>query len=261
MSSHEYAGSGELVPSGLRAYRHFKSWDNLLWPTIVGSVCIINPGVNVARCHARSSYAAVIGSRRNPMPKCKECGGTGIVRWRRPNPVDFASYLTYLKGGDVSPVEPIDYTVIEDTCPCSDGECKPPDVRCSCGFYSSYSPYTNFFAITLDDAKRDRAAAQRGAAGHHYPRDYNLPPVFGVIEASGRCLMGSKGVRSERMEVKALALDHEHAHFSSFIERGGTIDLTKLGAKYEVPVFDHIERMIEEFPQPDLSNLLKNQEG
>jgi hypothetical protein len=188
------------------------------------------------------------------MPKCKECGGTGIIRWRRPNPVDFASYLR----GDVEPI--VDYTVVEDTCPCSEGECRPPDARCSCGFYSSYSPNTNFFATSLDDAKRDNAAVQRGARPY-FPRDYNLPPIFGVIEASGRCLMGSKGVRSERMEVKALALDHEHAYFSSFIERGGTIDLTKLGAEYEVPVFDRIERMIEAFPQPDLSNLLKNQES
>jgi hypothetical protein len=72
--------------------------------------------------------------------------------------------------------------------------------------------------------------------------------------------MGSKGVRSERMEVKALALDYEHSRFSCALN-WGTIDLDRIGKNYGVPVFSHIPSMVEAFPQPDLSNLLKNQES
>lgn len=251
----DYAGKGELVPSGLRAYRHFKTREDILWPTIVGSsLCDIKPGVNVAECHAIPTRGYFFNNRV-PMRGCGECFGTGVARFRRPAPVDFSSYLNWT----AEDVGRIPYEVVEIDCPCLREHSKSPDARCSCGFYASYSPTANFFAATLSDAKTD--AAVEGPLPTIWKRHYDLPPIFGVIEASGRCLMGSKGVRSERMEVKALAYDFEHARFSQHPARGYGASLSKLGTNYEVPVFDRISDMIEAFPRPDLSNLLKNQES
>jgi hypothetical protein len=176
---------------------------------------------------------------------------------RAPQSIDYVDYKSFLEGSFESYLS--DYRLVEDHCPCVTEECKSPNVECNCGFYASYSPETNFFERQLCEAQRDRLNGVHRFTDGLY-RNYDLPPIFAVVEASGRVLMGSKGVRSERMEVKALAFDYEHSHFSNALN-WGTIDLDRIGKNYGVPVFSYISSMVEAFPQPDLSNLLKNQES
>lgn len=91
-----------------------------------------------------------------------------------------------------------------------------------------------------------------------------MPTVFAVVEASGRVLMGSKGVRAERMELKAVVVDMRHVPMTEgFPWLKDHVQRLKLTSKlYDVPSYEYDRHhMVADFPQPDLSNLLKNQES
>lgn len=106
-----------------------------------------------------------------------------------------------------------------------------PDPGCQCGIYAHYLPlesYTNRYG------------------------------VFGVVEASGRILMGTKGFRAEKAKIVALAGFGEVNQWFEVVVPGipdttrGLIDFaTSIG----VPYFPTVEKMIQEFPQKDLSSL------
>jgi hypothetical protein len=88
-----------------------------------------------------------------------------------------------------------------------------PSAKCSCGFYGRYDI--------------------QGAL-------YQGGDVTGVIEVSGRVILGTKGVRAERARIVALA---------------GAPLLTRFrysGVKH----FRNPSLMVEEFPPPDMSALL-----
>jgi hypothetical protein len=70
---------------------------------------------------------------------------------------------------------------------------KSPDVNCTCGFYASYDPATDFYPTFR-------------WGGYHSNRDRRII-VRAVVEASGTVVMGRLGVRAEKMKVVALAVD------------------------------------------------------
>lgn len=264
MSQADYGGP-ELVPSGLRVYRHYKLKGYELTATITTDEKV-RPGVNLAQCHANVS-----GNPFRPYGGgCGKCGGYGFLRRMRPKVKPF-------QFNAADSAETIDVEIYDEVCECQRGRarCRTPELRCTCGFYASYDPTHNFFTEVMTNNSAWL---------------YNLPPVFAVVEASGRVLMGSKGVRAERMEVKAIALDMEHINHglpgtspamryfmqtnepSSDEEYVRNIlrttqgtrlsrELDRVATWYGVPNFgDDIDAMIEAFPQPDLSGLIENQE-
>jgi hypothetical protein len=257
ISQKDYGATGdgaELVPGGLRVYRHYRiSVDGLLRPTTT-SYGNVQVGVNVAACMAGESYLGFRGR-----PSCTQCGGRGfkverrVVRTRAtPRVLELDDFLS------TTPTyyPTFDEYIVEDEvcCDCINRKCNAPDIECTCGFYASYSPDTDFFSGSR-------------AMWWGVPK----PPIFAVAEASGRVLMGSKGVRAEKMEVKALAVDLSHITTNT-----GPADQPRLGEaiyyyrhyselaakRYKVPTYgSNITQMVRDFPQPDLSNLLKNQES
>lgn len=106
-----------------------------------------------------------------------------------------------------------------------------PDPDCVCGIYAHYLPLES------------------------YSSRYG---VFGVVEASGRILMGTKGFRAEKAKIVALAGYGELNEWFEVTVPGypettrGLVDFcTSIG----VPYFPTVEKMVIEFPQKDLSSL------
>jgi hypothetical protein len=118
------------------------------------------------------------------------------------------------------------------------GEHKSPHVDCTCGFYAHYDPGTDFYpdtGWTLGGPERGSvvwdAFSQYGGSYHTvtYAEPYIM--VRAVVEMSGTVVMGSKGVRAEKMKVVAMAIDWnkfvsvrevrrmEHIDVSSFFDR------------------------------------------
>ena len=257
----DYNGDAELVPSGLRVYRHYKMTGRRLGSTITSSPHF-EPGVNTAECYAVESTLAD--------KHCETCAGRGVVYVRVP----------YRPGVRFNPfdIEPgFDSVVKMEPCKCL-RKCEAPNRNCTCGFYASYSPDTDFFA------SHNRPPGMYGVPA---------PPVFAVVEASGRVLMGSRGVRAERMRVTAVCLDMGHINVavaatlemyrdilsSSYDYSAGrfhpggpvrhygeTLDhllyqLDGIAHEYGVKSYGRdLDRMIRDHPQPDLSHLIENQD-
>lgn len=247
MSSQEEYGvsdSTELVPTGLRVYRHYRIQENgILYPATASTWGILEPGVNQAVCHrvTWSDVARIRPGKRN----CKECYGYGyrVERRYRARPVGANPWVVNDDAG--SPLFSQWAEDVEVACTCAELKCKAPDALCACGFYASYSPETDFF-------------------GNPTIWGVMIPTVFAVVEASGRVLMGSKGVRAERMELKAVAVDLRHAPtLGEPLWLRDQLQRLQLTSKlYDVPSYKYDRhRMVADFPQPDLSNLLKNQES
>lgn len=106
-----------------------------------------------------------------------------------------------------------------------------PDAECQCGIYAHYLPLES------------------------YPSRYG---VFGVVEASGRILMGTRGFRTEKAKIVALAGFGEVNQWFE-VERPGDPDTTRgiidFATSIGVPYFPTVEKMVQEFPQKDLSSL------
>lgn len=100
-----------------------------------------------------------------------------------------------------------------------EGHLEVPDPKCSCGFYSWHT---------------------------EFPPEYLDKATFGVIEASGRIVLGTHGMRSQRAKVIALAPHHDYANFKS---------MELAAARFGVPYFQTPEEMFEAFPPDDLSAL------
>lgn len=251
----DYNGDdAELVPEGLRVYRHMTVDEQGYGPTSMGIGTKFKPGVNVAKCHAPLYQRASI--------KCPDCKGQG----RRCEDEEHPPYAPYVD------------------CHCLIN-CEAPRVDCQCGFYASYDPETNFF-----DEYRFQAVG--GFAQH-------LPPVFAVVEMSGRVLMGKRGVRAEKMRIVATAIDLKHVEHTqtpvlrrSLGMRGFSspywspswtasdeerelmygpfsgpslgervADLRSLMSYTGVPSYGiEMDRMIREHPKPDISHLINREQ-
>jgi len=78
-------------------------------------------------------------------------------------------------------------------------EHKSPHPTCTCGFYASYDPDTDFYP----SFRWGRAYARlAGAEGYE---DFAI--VKAAVEVSGTVVMGRLGVRAEKMKILGIALD------------------------------------------------------
>lgn len=114
----------------------------------------------------------------------------------------------------------------------------PPDheaplAECTCGIYAHYLPLESY---------------SRGAAN-----------VFGVVRASGKILMGTKGFRAEKVEIVALGgLGVCNSWFQNTSPTPYEKNLESLidfCTKIGVPYFPSVGHMTDEFPQDDLESL------
>ena len=106
-----------------------------------------------------------------------------------------------------------------------------PDIDCSCGIYAHYLPIES------------------------YERTYN---IFGVIEASGKLFMGTKGFRAEKARIVALAgLGPSTQWFTTKEKTRGIYpkDVVDFCSSIGVPYLPTVKQMVYEFPQVDLSSL------
>jgi hypothetical protein len=136
----------------------------------------------------------------------------------------------------------VDYTwrSKKETATCIKGHESAPILHCTCGFYGYYEP--NWLSQQY----------------HHC--------CTGVVKASGRVILGSKGIRAEHMEIEALSL-HVHSNFIKFSERKFSVDtdisllrmlFDRTCAAYEIPnVYYDFKEMLYRHPVDDPSNLFE----
>lgn len=106
-----------------------------------------------------------------------------------------------------------------------------PEINCSCGIYAHYLPLES------------------------YERGHN---VFGVIEASGKILLGTKGFRAEKAKIVALSGYGSCNQWFEPKEKTRGIypeDLVDFCTSIGVPYFPTVRQMFYEFPQVDLTSL------
>lgn len=115
---------------------------------------------------------------------------------------------------------------------------RSPDNGCTCGIYAHYLPLESYEKVRNS--------------------------VFGVVEASGKILMGTKGFRAEKAKVVALAgygscnQFFENTHKTRGVYPEDVVDFcTSIG----VPYFPTVKQMVFEFPQTDLSSLGVSEES
>jgi len=98
-----------------------------------------------------------------------------------------------------------------------------PNKDHTCGFYCRYDPED------LDGIVSSSAA------------------VFGAVDVHGKLILGTRGLRAEYAEI--VALTYENCEISKRI-----IDL--YAEKYEVPVFETMEKLVKGYPRSDVSDLV-----
>lgn len=109
---------------------------------------------------------------------------------------------------------------------------RSPDQNCTCGVYAHYLPLESY------EKKRNS--------------------IFGVVEASGKILMGTKGFRAEKARVVALAGYGPCNQFFENTEKTRGVypeDVVDFCTSIGVPYFPTVNQMVFEFPQTDLSSL------
>ncbi|MGW6255446.1 hypothetical protein [Streptomyces sp. NPDC055085] len=134
-----------------------------------------------------------------------------------------------------------------------------PHVDCTCGFYAHYSPATDFYPTTHWAVDRPSGLIVRA-----------------VVELSGTIVMGSRGVRAQRLTIKALSVDwgkHPSSDYylweaqfdgkkverlavdqSIAVKRAG--QAAALAANlYGADYYAAAALMYEAWPQPDLTGL------
>lgn len=107
-----------------------------------------------------------------------------------------------------------------------------PATRCECGFYGAY---------TLRDLRRS-PGCHPGAT-----------TVAGVVEVTGRTVVGERGVRSQRMRILALSKYIPMAYIDSMHDDAM---LRQLAERFDVPLFPSLEELQEAFPPDDIKGVL-----
>lgn len=103
-----------------------------------------------------------------------------------------------------------------------------PDPGCKCGFYASYDPGTDFYP-----------SKSWGGVGTGVI-------VRAVVEMSGRVVMGSRGVRAEKMKIVAFAIDWSKFHLVETVDEVPFADIWPDGstpASYANNVFARRQRV------------------
>lgn len=103
-------------------------------------------------------------------------------------------------------------------------EHQAPQLNCTCGFYACYSPATTQWGQAI--------------------------PFMGVVELSGRMVLGTRGVRAERARIVASLQPYWPARAAERIK-----DMYP-----DVKWFRNHEDMVEAFPPQDVSELIKEEE-
>lgn len=149
-----------------------------------------------------------------------------------------------------------------------------PSKTCQCGFYAHYEPNTDFYP------DHDWNLTSGGRA---FSRNQMI--VKGVVEATGRVVMGTKGVRAEKIQIVALAPDwtkYRSAEWSEAIENARTYNeyrglrdnpnsfppseeetlrvtqlMGHLARTYGAQLYSHPTDMHEAYPAQDVKELLE----
>lgn len=126
-----------------------------------------------------------------------------------------------------------------------------PNKECRCGFYAHYLPTSDFYPGM-------RWGVAPGLFMDRMP--HGLAMVRAVVEMTGTVILGTKGVRAQKMRVKALAVDWEKYGYADWLPLAGERFMfetraqaaaTKYGAEY----FDDPAAMYKAYPQQDLTAL------
>ena len=176
MSEYGTAESPALVPDSLICYRHF----------------ILDPAkLRVTPMNASSSeiYAA-------PGTFVADC--LNAKQYQRPVEEFLTAYAGFSCACSSCREHREKYS--EDRKKYYDGEDnlihKSPSVECTCGFYAHYDPRTDFYEHTV-----------WGPHSYMYYVPNNMGVVRAVVEMTGTTVAGTKGVRAQKMQVKALCID------------------------------------------------------
>jgi hypothetical protein len=136
-----------------------------------------------------------------------------------------------------------------------------PHFSCACGFYASYRPTEDFYPGELWRRAPDD------------PRSFHLTPIAtAVCEVSGRVVMGTKGVRAQYMEIKALALDTSKYRMADLVGgqssqkyrhdlTWGRMAVTAAAQRHGAVYWPTAKGMREAHPPPDISHLLPQTES
>lgn len=194
-----------LVPGALTAFRHFQI------SLKTGEIAPMNYDVK------RASMGYPQGRSSEAYPPLARAWMVGM-----PPPSDyyeagcFKSYPYYTRDG---------YEVEQHEAPVQ---------NCTCGFYASYDPATDFYP------SRRWGRSYAIASGRGHVRDWAV--VRAVVEVSGRVVMGRVGVRAQRMKIKALALDwSKMVRATDDLGTWATwlLDVSDSGTRYRVdPAYD-----------------------
>jgi len=104
-------------------------------------------------------------------------------------------------------------------------QCKrTPEPDCSCGFYGTH---------------------------HGLPSEYSDYPIGGSFKVFGRVILGTYGLRAEKVEVEALCLNYRLLQGKSHYNRAH-----ELADRYGVPLFLDERKLLKAFPPVDVSPLL-----
>lgn len=106
--------------------------------------------------------------------------------------------------------------------------------NCTCGFYASYDPWTNFYE-----------------ADH-----WTWTPVFAVVEAYGSVVPATKGFRAAKVRIVAICPDRDRRPKYGNSDRG-VVDYARVAKRYPgARWYDDKSRLVEDHPQEDLTELL-----
>lgn len=255
-----------LVPDSLRAYRHFLAYDGQLWPCN-------GPTFEEPR---RNPYYRPPGYVEFPLDHAGiyfDIDHPYSWQGRTSRPMVFKSECKKARGYDPVINSFQAFVTNEFSYPLHPA----PEAGCSCGFYAHYSPAEDFYPSAKwgwDDY---------GYTTFHAPDFYGKTTmVKAVVEMSGKVVMGTRGVRAEKMDICALALDWSKYralnveeefywslpqarprsnHPSSGVREHMEVLTRKIAANYGAVFFEYSQDMDESYPQPDVSHLMPKQEG
>lgn len=146
-----------------------------------------------------------------------------------------------------------------------------PAKNCTCGFYAHYDHVTDFYPDFDWNLQGDTS------------NDVRLV-VKGVVEGTGRVVMGTKGVRAQKIKIVAIAPDwtkYRSTEWSKMLENASTYDeyrslrdnpaqygpgmgerqrvfqaMTHLAHKYGVELLPDTDRLHAVYPPQDVSELI-----
>lgn len=131
-----------------------------------------------------------------------------------------------------------------------------PKLDCVCGLYAYYDCYETF----------DQHVSIR--------RGNPVAPILGVVAASGKVILGTKGFRAQRMRILALWLPSASLHFPPIVQAfifGKMVELSHPTQVYpflyrhyytqeypQVRFYETVEKMWRDFPPDDIAGLLND---